>query len=117
MPRPSLSVEKIAPEAQRIAEDFHADVVREVSETVAKEPWVIVGMAQNPFVRKARNFLTEQGISFRYLEYGSYLSQWRVRLAIKMWAGFPTFPMVFRQGVLLGGHSEIVKLQQEGKLK
>ena len=33
------------------------------------------------------------GIDFYYLEYGSYFSQWHRRLALKMWTGWPTFPM------------------------
>jgi len=50
--------------------------------------------------------LSEAGISYHYLEYGSYFSQWKRRLALKMWTGWPTFPMVFRDGVLLGGYKE-----------
>ncbi len=73
-------------------------------------------MAQNPVVKRARKMLTEAGIPFTYLEYGSYLSKWRERLAIKLWAGFPTFPMIFIEGTLVGGASELAKLQAEGKL-
>nr|MBK7070290.1 glutaredoxin [Deltaproteobacteria bacterium] len=74
-------------------------------------------MAQNPVVKSARKLLDEEGVKFTYLEYGSYVSKWKERLAIKLWAGFPTFPMVFIDGVLIGGNRELVKLKADGKLK
>ena len=59
----------------------------------------------------------DEGIKFTYLEYGGYASKWKERLAVKLWAGFPTFPMVFLDGSLVGGFSELEKLKAEGKLK
>ena len=64
---------------------------------------VVVGMAQNPHVKNVRNALKEAKIEFTYLEYGSYFSEWKKRLAIKMWSGWPTFPQVFVRGSLIGG--------------
>ena len=78
---------------------------------------VVVGMAQNPVVKKARALLASKGVAYTYLEYGSYLGKWKERLAIKLWAGFPTFPMVFINSELVGGHSEIDALDKAGKLK
>ncbi len=96
---------------------MHRDVVDEVAAAVAKDHIVVVGMAQNPVVKKARKQLDTAGLPFTYLEYGSYFSQWKRRLAIKLWAGFPTFPMVFVDGTLIGGNSELEKLRADGKLK
>ena len=115
--RPALSSDKISSEAQAVVAKFHRGFVDDVAAVVARDPWVVVGMAQNPVVKKARAFLDAEGIPFTYLEYGSYLSKWKERLALKLWAGFPTFPMVFRDGVLLGGHSELVKLKEAGALQ
>ena len=70
-----------SPAATAKAQSFHAALVQTVAEAVAREPVVVVGMAQNPFVKKARKALEGAGIAFTYLEYGSYLSQWRERLA------------------------------------
>jgi glutaredoxin len=112
-----LPADKISPAAADVVVRFHRGIVEEVAAAVAREPVVVVGMAQNPFVKKARRLLDDEGIKFTYLEYGSYFSQWKQRLAIKLWAGFPTFPMVFFDGVLAGGHSELLKLKSEGKLK
>ncbi len=47
--------------------------------------------------------LNEAKIAFTYIEYGSYFSEWRKRLAIKLWSGWPTFPQVFVRGELIGG--------------
>jgi glutaredoxin-related protein len=116
MNRPTLPEDKVSPAAQAVVAGFHRDVVDEVAQTVAKDPVVVVGMAQNPVVKKARKMLDEAGVRYTYLEYGSYLSKWRPRLAIKLWAGFPTFPMVFIDGALVGGASELSKLKDEGKL-
>jgi glutaredoxin-related protein len=112
-----LPQDKISPTARDLVASFHRGILEEVAAAVARDPVVVVGMAQNPFVKKARQLLEAEGIRFTYLEYGSYFSKWKERLAIKLWAGFPTFPMVFLDGVLAGGHSELVKLKDEGKLK
>ena len=99
---------RIAPAAERHMVEFHADVVQEVERTVAEVPVVVVGMAQNPHVRKARAALDVAGIPYRYIGHGSYLSGYRRRLAIKMWTGWPTFPQVFVRGELIGGASQLV---------
>jgi glutaredoxin len=112
-----LSSEKLAPAARDVVAAFHRGIVEAVAAAAARDPVVVVGMAQNPFVKKARRLLDAEGVTFTYLEYGSYLSKWKERLAIKLWAGFPTFPMVFIDGTLIGGHSELEKLKAEGKLK
>jgi monothiol glutaredoxin len=82
---------------------FHADVVGEIEAAVTRDPVVVVGMAQNPHVKNVRKALGDAKIAFTYLEYGSYFSEWRKRLAIKLWSGWPTFPQVFVHGVLIGG--------------
>jgi glutaredoxin-related protein len=98
-------------------ESFHADVVRQVQEAVASHAVVVVGMAQNPHVRGVRRALKEAGVAHAYLAYGSYLSQWRVRLAIKLWSGWPTFPQVFVRGVLVGGEELTKRALADGSLK
>ena len=111
-----LPPDKISPAARDVVASFHRGIVEEVAAAVARDPLVVVGMAQNPFVKKARQLLQGEGVKFTYLEYGSYFSKWKERLAIKLWAGFPTFPMVFVDGALVGGHAELVKLRDDGKL-
>jgi monothiol glutaredoxin len=101
--RPSLPSSRISNEAVAKMAAFHPDVVREVEATVQRDPVVVVGMAQNPHVRNVRKALAEAKIAFTYLEYGSYFSEWKQRLAIKVWSGWPTFPQVFVRGVLIGG--------------
>jgi glutaredoxin-related protein len=94
----------------------HADTVREVQAAIAANAVVVVGMAQNPFPKKARRLLDAKGVAYKYLEYGSYLGGWRQRTALKMWAGWPTFPMVFVKGVLVGGANDLKKLVASGEL-
>ena len=78
----------------------------------------IGGMLQTTTVyRHVAALLTEAGIDHTYLEFGSYFSQWRRRNALKMWTGWPTFPMVFHNGVLLGGHKDTKALLAQGALK
>ena len=116
MERLTLSPSHIAPLVSERVAGFHRPVVEEVATTVARDHVVVVGMAQNPFVKQARKLLERKGTKFTYLEYGSYLSKWKERLAIKLWAGFPTFPMVFVDGTLVGGKSDLEKLVSDGKL-
>jgi glutaredoxin-related protein len=115
MSRSILEQAHIHPSARDKAAAFHAGTVREVQAAVAGNAVVIVGMRQNPFPRKARKLLDGLGTPYQYLEYGSYLSQWKPRLALKMWSGWPTFPMVFVNGTLVGGAQELQKLVDSGE--
>ena len=78
---------------------------------------VVVGMRQNPFCRKARKLLDGAGVAYEYLEYGSYLGEWRRRNALKMWTGWPTFPMIWVKGTFIGGADDLEKLAQSGELE
>jgi glutaredoxin-related protein len=73
-------------------------------------------MSGNPIVSKARKILHDQAIAYKYLEYGSYFSQWRRRNSIKMWTGWPTFPMIFLDGVLIGGYQDLETLVHSAEL-
>jgi glutaredoxin-related protein len=97
--------------------EFHADVVRDVEEAVRRDSVVVVGMAQNPHVRKVRQALDGAGVAYTYLEYGSYFSKWKERLAIKLWSGWPTFPQVFVRGTLIGGEDLTKQALADGTLK
>ncbi len=117
MTRPLLDPRKISPEALAKVRGLHAETIDEIEKAIAAHDVVVVGMAQNPHVRKVRAELKEAGIAFEYLEYGSYLSEWRRRLAIKLWSGWPTFPQVFVRGELIGGEDLTRKALEDGSLK
>jgi len=115
--RPILSEEAIDPAIRETVANHHRDIVDEVRRSIEENAVVVVGMAQNPFPKKARKALEAANIEHRYLEYGSYFSEWRRRNALKMWTGWPTFPMVFVRGVLIGGAAELSQLIQSGELE
>jgi glutaredoxin-related protein len=115
--RPQLDPSRIAPDALGKMKVFHADVLDTVTKAIADHAVVVVGMAQNPHVKNVRKALEGAGIPFKYLEFGSYLSSWRERLAIKLWSGWPTFPQVFVRGVLLGGEDLTKAAIADGSLK
>ena len=116
MSRSILDEAHIHPAIRETIANNHADIVREVQAAIAQNDIVIVGMAQNPMPKKARKLLDRQQLGYKYLEYGSYLSDWRRRNALKMWTGWPTFPMVFIKGVLVGGANDLQKLIRSGEL-
>jgi len=117
MPRHLLDETQLHPAIRdRVARHEHA-IVDEVKAAVTAHTVVVVGMRANPFPAKARRLLDAAGIGYQYLEYGSYLSDWRRRNALKMWTGWPTFPMVFVKGVLVGGFEDLKKLHDSGELK
>ena len=95
----------------------HADIVQEVQAAIRAHPVVVLGMAQNPFPRRARKALEAAGVPYHYLGYGSYLRDWRRRNALKMWTGWPTFPMIFVKGVLIGGAEDLARLLASGELR
>ena len=117
MPRAVLDEARIHPAVRERIAQHHAALIAEVQQAVAMHPVVVVGMAMNPFPRKARRLLDAAGIAHHDLSYGSYLSQWRRRNALKMWTGWPTFPMVFVKGVLVGGADDLQALLHSGELQ
>lgn len=117
MARPILDESLIHPAIRTKVAGWNRAIVDEVRNAVARNPVVVVGMRQNPFPAKARKALDAIGQPFHYLEYGSYFAMWKPRSALKMWTGWPTFPMVFVKGVLVGGASELQALIDSGELK
>ena len=116
MPREILPEARIHPAIRDRIAGHHADIVAEVERAVAAHDVVVVGMRQNPFPRRARKALSAAGVPHHYLEYGSYFGDWRRRTALKMWTGWPTFPMVFVRGTLIGGASDLEALVASGEL-
>ena len=116
MPRSILDEAHIHPAIREQVATHYADIVREVQDAIAANDIVVVGMAQNPFPKKARKLLDAAGFAYKYLEYGNYLGGWRRRSALKMWTGWPTLPMVFVKGVLVGGAQDLERLIASGEL-
>ena len=117
MGRQILDEAHIHPAIREFIASRHLDLVQEVQAAIAANAIVVVGMGINPMPKKARKLLDEQHIAYKYLEYGSYLNLWRRRNALKMWTGWPTFPMIFVNGILIGGASDLEKLIASGELK
>ena len=117
MPRAILDETRIHAAIREKIARHHADIIDEVRAATAAHPVVVVGMTQNPMPKKARKALDAAGIAHHYLEYGSYFNNWRRRNALKMWSGWPTFPMVFVKGVLVGGAEDVARLIANGELK
>ena len=117
MSRLVLDESRIHPAVREKVATHNTDIVKEVETAIAAHPVVVVGMAQNPAPKKVRRELDEAGIAYQYLEYGSYFNTWRRRNALKMWSGWPTFPMVFVNGVLVGGADDVARLMASGELQ
>ena len=117
MPRPILDEAALHPAIRGKVASHHADQVQQVQAAIAAHAVVVVGMAGNPFVRKARGALDAAGVAHHDIDIGGYLSQWRRRNALKMWSGWPTFPMVFVKGQLVGGADDLRALLDSGALK
>ena len=117
MPRQTLDETRLHPAIRDKVANLNADIVHNVQAAASSNPVLVVGMAQNPFCRRARKALDAASVPHHYLEYGSYFSQWKPRGSLKMWAGWPTFPMVFVKGALVGGHDDLKKLIDSGELK
>ena len=116
MPRAILPESQIHPAVREKIASYRSDILKEVQAAVAANEIVVVGMRMNPFPKKARKALDAAGLAYQYLEYGSYLGEYRRRLVLKMWTGWPTFPMVFVRGVLIGGADDLARLIASGEL-
>jgi monothiol glutaredoxin len=117
MSRTTLDEAAIHPAIRERISKWNHSIVDEVKAAVAANDVVVVGMTQNPWPARARKALDAIGQPYKYLGYGSYMSVWKPRSALKMWTGWPTFPMVFVKGTLIGGYSDLQKLIDSGELK
>ena len=117
MPRSILEESRIHPAIREKVASSHLNTVKEVQAAVAQHAVVVVGMGMNPFPKKARKLLDGAGVAYHYIEYGSYFKLWRERNALKMWTGWPTIPMIFVKGTLVGGADDLAKLMTNGEFK
>ena len=107
---------KVHPSISEKLGTYRKEQIDQVKALVAAHRVVIVGMSQNPFPKRARRLLDSKSIPYEYLGIGSYLSEWHPRLVLKMWTGWPTFPMIFVDGVLVGGFQDLERLVDSGEL-
>jgi len=117
MPRSILDEAHIHPAIREKVATHQQAIVREVQAAVAANQVVVVGMGINPWPKRACKALDAAQVAYKYLEYGNYLNQWRQRNALKLWTGWPTLPMVFVRGTLVGGATDLERLVQTGELK
>ncbi len=107
--RPLLSETKVTAQALKSIESFHPEIIAEIQKAISEHEWVVVGMNMNPVVKQGRKHLAQKNIAYHYIGRGSYFSAWKVRLAVKLWSGWPTFPQIFHKGILIGGASDLKK--------
>jgi monothiol glutaredoxin len=116
MQRPLLNASQIHPSIHEKMASYHAATVAQVQAATQAHDVVVVGMTMNPFPGRARKLLDSKGVRYEYLEFGSYLNQWKPRLAIKLWTGWATFPQIFVKGTLIGGYADLKRLMDNGEL-
>lgn len=109
-PRPPVH-----PSVAAAQDAYHSDLLDEVAKAIAEHAVVVVGVSGLQPGKRARKLLDEKNVAHHYLEYGSYFSGWRRRLALKMWLGWPTFPLIFVKGTFIGGGSDMKKLMDSGE--
>ena len=117
MTRPLLDDAHTHPAIRNTIATHQQAIVRQVQAAIAAHAVVVVGMGMNPFPKKARAALDAAGVAHHDLDYGNYFNQWRERNALKMWTGWPTLPMVFVRGTLVGGADDLTRLIASGELK
>jgi monothiol glutaredoxin len=117
MQRPHLPETQVHSAVREKMAKYHESVIAQVTQAISDNDVVVLGMKQNPFPGRAKRLLESKAIPFKYLEWGSYLSQWKPRLAIKLWSGWPTFPQIFVRGTLIGGYTDLERLIESGEFK
>ena len=74
--REILSEENIHPQIQHKM-GAHQSVVDGVIKAIKEHKVVVVGMRQNPVCKAVKKNLNAADVSFKYLEFGSYFSEWK----------------------------------------
>lgn len=116
MARLIVSDDKIHLAALEKINQLNRSFVEDIKLQVEQNEIVILGMKWNPHCPAACKNAAKAGHDYKYLEHGSYLTQWRKRNSLKMWTGWPTFPMIFVKGQFIGGSSQFKKLIASGEL-
>ena len=114
--RETIAQAQIHPAISEKIATYRKEEIEAVKALVAANRVVVVGMSQNVFPKRARKLLDERGIAYEYLGIGSYFGEWRRRLVLKMWTGWPTFPLIFVDGVFIGGFDDLKLLVDSGEL-
>jgi monothiol glutaredoxin len=109
-----MAYEPVTTAVAESRKSLHADLVAQVLQLVASEKVLVVGMAWNQPVRKARQKLDEMKVTYRYFEHGNYIVGWKARLALKIFFAWPTFPMIFVNGTFIGGNRDLRKAVEDG---
>lgn len=117
MPRTILDERYIHPAIRSLVAVHQQSIVEEVMSAVRDNVVVVVGMGMNPFPKQACKALEQINQPYKYLEYCNYFNTWRQRNALKMWTGWPTFPMVFVKGTLVGGANDLKAMIASGEFK
>lgn len=117
MQRPILDERYIHPAIRSKVAGHQQAIVQEVIAAIRDNDVVVVGMGLNPFPKQACKALDLIKQPYKYLEYGNYFNTWRERNALKMWTGWPSFPMVFVKGTLVGGASDLKAMIDSGEFK
>jgi glutaredoxin-related protein len=117
MARATLDEAHIHPDVRQTVSQCHQATVQAAQQAIAQHDVVVLGMGQNPFCKRVRKALDAAGVAHHDIDIGSYFSEWRRRSALKMWTGWPTFPMVFVKGVLVGGSDDVARLIANGELR
>ena len=107
---------KIHPAIQKFVAEDHQFIIKDAIEAIEKYDILIITMAGNPFCHRAVKLLGSTGVNFHEIKIGSYLSQWRKRTALKMWSGWQSIPIIFVQGVLIGGFEDLKKIIESNEL-
>ena len=116
MPRAILDETYIHTAIRSTVADHQRVIVEQVIDAISRNEIVVVGMGFNPFSGKACKALDAIHHKYKYFEYGNYVSMWRERNALKLWTGWPTFPIVFVKGTLIGGATDLQALINSGEL-
>lgn len=116
-PRPILPLDRIHPAVQSKLGGKDKDFVEQIETAARNHAVLVVGLGWSPPSGKACSALRAAGVAFEYIQHGNYLTGWRRRNVLKMWTGWPTFPMVFVRGTFIGGASDLNKLIESGELK
>ena len=115
MQRQILEEARIHPSIRKKIANYRIASVETLQTAIREHDVVVVGMSQNPFPKRARQLLDQKEIPYRYIGYGSYFSKWHERLPLKLWTGWPTFPMIFVKGSLIGGFAGLKRLIDSGE--
>lgn len=94
----------------------YTELLTNLANQIETDTVVVIDISNGAYIEKIDSIFRMKGLEISYVEVGTPFTKIQERDAIKAWSGWHTFPQIFVNGYLIGGHEELRKAFDDGTL-